>query len=259
MDKNAGQPIRSEADGADERVHIKIVDGKAGTAVNKAEVDSDNNVHVEVHGNDPTGTDRAVRLSETGETAIDGTYDGTNNTNPSNIGVVTQERNAVASDSRQTMKPTSIRGTTDTTVVALDVSLHDENGNKYSDSNPLAVAVVENKGEEVHEEDTAEDVAKDGTATHDYTVIAGKKMYFSQCELSGSGRALFVISISLDGTAFTKKFTKRVSASNNNASLVLKNAITIPAGGKVRVEKTNKDVGGSFDLDSTICGVLVDA
>jgi len=94
----------------------------------KAQVDSDLNLHVESHGNDPAGVDKSQRLSEQGETAIDGTYDPVNNTNPANVGVVTQQRNASASDIRQIEKPTSVRGTNDTTHVSMDVSIHDQNG-----------------------------------------------------------------------------------------------------------------------------------
>lgn len=98
----------------------------------KAIVDSDNNLHIESHGNKPNGTDVVQKLSELGETAVDGTYDATNNTNPANIGIVTQQRNIAADDIRQIEKPTSIRGSTDTTDVSLDTSLHDGDGNRVT-------------------------------------------------------------------------------------------------------------------------------
>ena len=42
-DYDSGLPIRSEVDGTDERVHVKIVDGTTDPAVNQTRVDSDNN------------------------------------------------------------------------------------------------------------------------------------------------------------------------------------------------------------------------
>lgn len=62
------------------------------------------------------------------DTHIDGIYNATNNADPANVGLVAQERNAAAADSRQTMLPTAKRGTNDTDQVSLDVSLHDRNG-----------------------------------------------------------------------------------------------------------------------------------
>lgn len=69
----------------------------------------------------------------------DGVYDASNNTDPSNTGIVLQTRNSTPADSRQVQQITAIRGTTDSTVVSQDVSLHDHNGNQFSSLNPLQV------------------------------------------------------------------------------------------------------------------------
>jgi len=69
----------------------------------------------------------------------DGVYDGTNNTDPANVGIVQQTRNAVAADSRQVERPTAKRGTTDTDTVSSDVSLHDHSGNQFTETNQFPV------------------------------------------------------------------------------------------------------------------------
>ena len=51
-DYKSGLPVRSEADGTDERLQTKIVDATSPDT-QQMEVDSDNNAHVEVHGNNP--------------------------------------------------------------------------------------------------------------------------------------------------------------------------------------------------------------
>lgn len=134
MADGSANALTSQASGSQRSLDVGISQGG-----NTVIADADKNLHVENHGNKPDGTDVVQKLSETGETAIDGTYDVTNNTNPANIGLVTQERNIAASDIRQNLKPTSKRGTVNTDTVSLDVSLHDENGNNYGENNPLTV------------------------------------------------------------------------------------------------------------------------
>lgn len=62
------------------------------------------------------------------EANVDGVYNASTNTDPDNIGVVLQTRNSTASDIRQIERPTAIRGTTDSSHVSIDVSVHDNNG-----------------------------------------------------------------------------------------------------------------------------------
>lgn len=140
-DYDSSLPIRSESDGADERVHVKIVDGSSG-AVNQATVDSDKNLHIECHGNRADDTaDIVLTLSELGYANTDGVYEADDNSDPGNIGLIGHVRNATPGDTHQTIRWTGVNGTTATTVWAMDVSLHDEDGNPYSDSNPLFVAI----------------------------------------------------------------------------------------------------------------------
>lgn len=99
---------------------VKSVQGTTGSAVpGKADY---------VSGRDPAGNLRGLRTSELGAESIDGIYDASNNTDPSNVGVILQTRNAAYSDTRQVERPTAKRGAADTDTVSQDVSLHDKDG-----------------------------------------------------------------------------------------------------------------------------------
>src|SRR5690606_13158800 len=107
-DYNSGLPIRSEADGADDRVQTKIVDAQ-NPDTQQMKVDTDGNAHAEMHGNDPAGIDRVQRLSELGAVTPDGLYDASDNTKPGNIGLIANTRDVTPSDSTQTERLTSIQ------------------------------------------------------------------------------------------------------------------------------------------------------
>jgi hypothetical protein len=125
-DFDSSLPIRSEVDGLDARVHVKIVDGTTSPAVNQTKVDDNNRLWVFARGNDPTASDVGARHSELGHYAVDGVYDVTNNTDPSNFGVIAHQRNATPADSHQTVRVTSANPDSDTidesTVFALDTN-----------------------------------------------------------------------------------------------------------------------------------------
>jgi hypothetical protein len=124
-DYNSALPIRSQADGASERVHVKVVD-PTNPDSQQAIVDTDNNFHVEIHGNNPSGGDETIRTSEVGHISIDGIRDGTNNTDPSNIGIISHERNATPDDTHQTVRLTGSKPSADSldpdTIRALDIN-----------------------------------------------------------------------------------------------------------------------------------------
>ena len=92
-DYNSGLPIRSEADGADERVQVKVVDS-TNPDTQQMTVDTDGNLHAEAHGNDPSGVDRVLRTSEEGHANVSGLYDVAQNTDPANIGLIAHSRSA---------------------------------------------------------------------------------------------------------------------------------------------------------------------
>ena len=253
-DYNSGLPIRSEADGTDERVHSKIVGSPTGAspATNQVAVDDDKNAHVEVHANDPAGTDRVLRVSELGALTGDGVYDVANNTKPGNTGIVASTRNATPSDATQTQRITSI---TNATKRLLDIAIHDENGDAFSASNPLPVTSVDSEGVEVNDYNTSAALAAGGTSNHDYTVTALKTLKLSQIWASASGKMKIEVQVE-SGVAtgtFATKFVGFNSTSDPNIYMPVNENIAVAAGVRVRIIRTNKD-NQAMDVYSTISG-----
>jgi hypothetical protein len=255
-DYDSGLPIRTEADGTDERLHSKLVDFADPGGTDKQVQVSEKLLHNRNFGQDPAGVKVQQRLSQLGETAVDGTYNATDNTNPANIGLVTQERNATAADSRQTMKPTAKRGTVDTDQVSLDISLHDENGNAYTSNNPLPVTLEESEGDEICNRQISTSVATDASVNHDYTVTAAKTLLIDGVWASGSGKLKVEVKIETGvGTGvFTNKFDGFNSTSSPNVEIPAKKVLKVAAGVKVRITLTNRD-NQTQDLYSTLLGV----
>lgn len=75
-DQDLALPVRTEDD-LDQRVQVKIVD-PTNPATQQATVDTDSNLHIEVHGNDSTGTDRTLALDTLGRVraVVEDTTDG---------------------------------------------------------------------------------------------------------------------------------------------------------------------------------------
>jgi hypothetical protein len=220
-DFDSSLPIRSEADGTDERVQTKIVDA-TNPDTQQMEVDTDNNAHVEVHGDNPAGNDETLRLSELGHPNTDGIYDGTNNTDPSNSALIGHSRNASAADTQSTERLTSIEDSGGT-VRALDISLHDEAGEAYSSTNPMPVAIEENEGAEIHDFDEGVDIASDAVDNHDYSVANGVTLLLYGVRASASGKMKVELQIG-DGAAsevFTTKDIEFNSTSNPSAAIDL--------------------------------------
>lgn len=231
-------------------MHVKIVDGT--TPSQRATVDTDGNVHIEVHGDDPTGTDRVLRLSEIGALTPDGVYDVANNTKPGTTGLIASTRNATPSDTTMTQRLTSV---TNSTKRLLDVSIHDEAGDPFSATNPLPVVVLESEGVEINDYNTAADVAANASSNHDYTVTALKTLQLTQISAAASGKCKIVISVetAVASGTFTTKFVMFNSTANPNMEKVLKEPIAVAAGVRVRVTRTNLD-NQPQDLYSTISG-----
>lgn len=251
-DYDSGLPIRSEADGADERVHVKLRDS-TNPALG-AEVDSDGNLHSEMHGNDPAATDRVLRLSELGALTPDGVYDAADNTKPGNVGLVASSRVASSDDTTQTERLTSVEDSGGT-VRALDMALHDEDGEAFTSSNPLPVTVVDSEGSEVNDYKIASAIAANASDNHDYTVTALMTLKLTQIEASASGKAKMEVQVET-GVAtgvFNTRFVQFNSTSDTNMSIHLEEPISVAAGVRVRVIMTNRD-NQAQDLYSTISG-----
>lgn len=254
-DYNSGLPVRTEADGVDERVHVKIVDGTS-PAVNQMAVDSDKNAHVENHGNDPAGVDRVMRTSELGSVSIDGVYDVTNNTDPSQMGLVSMLRNDTPTDSHQVQRVTgAVNGAG--TIRTVDVSLLDENGEPYTPDNPIPVSFEENEGDEICDYQDTDTVAVSGTATHDYTVSASKVFVGSELWASASGKmkAQFQVETGAATDVFNTKFVGFNSTANPNIRIPLAKIVKqVNAGARLRLILTNRDNAAQC-VYSTLLGV----
>lgn len=249
-DYASGLPVRSEADGTDERVHVKIVD-KTNPSTQQMTVDTDSNAHVEIHGNDPAGVDRVVRTSEIGALTPDGVYDASNNTKPGNVGLVVHTRTASPGDAQQVIRQTGIDAGT---VNAADIALHDENGVPFSASNPLPVTNVDSEGTEINNYNTAT-VASGGVSNHDYAVTVATTLKLSHIWASASGKMKIEVQIE-SGVAtgvFATRFVGFNSTANPNIDLPVHENISVAAGVRVRIIRTNND-NQSQDLYSTISG-----
>lgn len=255
-DYKSGLPIRSEADGTDEKVIVKIVDGQSG-GTNQMQIDSDKNAHVEIHGNQPTtGTDIALLLSETGRVNPDGDYDVTTNTKPASIGLIVHDRATSPSETDQNFRPTGVQGTALDTVHALDISLHDEKGDAYSEANPLAVSIVDSEGDEINDyKESVANVNAGATDTHVFTAAAASKI--TQLHMTASGRAKFLVEVDPTGAVtYTKKFVFFNSTAKPDCDITLKEPIALAIGGTVRITRQNNDNQPMF-LYSTISGHTV--
>ncbi len=261
MDKEeAGLPVRSKGD-VDEKVLVKVVDFT--TPANGMTVDTDGNAHAEMHGNDPGGTDRVLRTSEQGSASVDGVYDVTNNTDPSQVGVVAMEPNASPADTQQTRRVTASQSA-DASRRGLHAALLDEDSEPYTETNPLPVFPVSDSegGTEIHDEDEADTVASDGgTANHDFVVNTGETFLLDQILASGSTRFKIELQIG-DGAAtevFTSQMQRFASESRLEADIVYTRPITVVGtvdGTTVRVIKTNLDKNDTQDIITNIVGLL---
>lgn len=254
-DQDTALPIRTEADGTDERIHVKIVDG-TNPSVNQMEVDSDSNAHVESHGNDPGSVDRVQRLSEEGHTSVSGVHNGSTNTDPANIALIGHTRNATPGDTQSTERVTTIEDSGGT-VRSLDMSLHDEDGEPYSSTNPVPVSIEESEGDEICDYDTAVAVVKDATDNHDYTVTALKTFIGARIWATASGK--MKIEVQLEDAPAAGTYTTFAVAFNStstpNINMPLDNICGKQvAGAIIRIIRTNLD-NQSQDLYSTLSGI----
>lgn len=253
-DFKSSLPIRSESDGTDERVHVKIVDGTTSPAVNQTKVDSDNALKTLATGHDPGGVNRTVRTSEQGAVTPDGVYNAANNTKPGNLGNIVSTRNATPGDTTQTIRVTGVQGTTETTKWSMDVSIHDDNGNAWSTSNPMPVTVVDPAliQTDVFQSVDALAIAANSSSNMDYTITSGKTSHLYQVDCSASGRARFELQVSSDGVTFTRIMVKYNSTAEPNVTFNFggrSKAQAAGTGGKFRVVALNLD-HAAFDAHS---------
>lgn len=250
--QNTALPVRTEGD-LQEKIQSKIVDFTDPTK--GAQVDSDKNLHVEIHGNTPSDTDKPVRLNEDGLIAINGEYNVTTNSIPSSVGLIGHLRDAAKSLVHQLKRISAIDSSVDSGVTALDVAVRDENGNPFSASNPLPVTNVDSEGSEVNDFYNNPTVASGDTVYHQYTVTALKKLKLSQVFGSASGKMKLEVQVEtgLATGIYDTKFVGFNSTATPNIEFNIKENIEVAAGVKVRTAVTNRD-NQPLDLYSTICG-----
>lgn len=255
----AGLPVKSPGN-TDDKTEVQIVDGT--TVSQKATVDSDNNLHVQVHGDNPSSGDEVLRLSELGAPNPDGDYDGTNNTKPAHVGLIAHDRAATPADTDQNQRLTAKTGTTDTDVHALDVSLHDENGNSFSNSNPLPVS-VDVDGTPTCDYDTASSVASAATSNHDLSVANNTTAKLCGVIGSASGRAKWELQIG-DGAVSEAFSTCAVQFSTESSPSVFFDLSCAPQDvvgtantTTIRLIRTNRDDDDAQDLYSSFIYNLV--
>lgn len=263
-DSVLGNRVHSGKDGEDGTVHIKFTGNAssaavAATAEFQVMVDDDGNAHVLINGHNPAGDKVATRLAENGSVVIDGVYDAGNNSDPGNTGLVGMARNTSPADSQQTLRISAIANG-DGSVRSLDIALHDEDGEPYTATNPMPVTLEASEGLEVHDPDTAEDVAKLATENHDYIIAANKTLKLSQVIVDASGDGQWDLQIG-DGVTPTEGFTRLMrtwSSAAKRGDMSFVKAFEIAAGGDpktLRLIKKNID-NSSQDLESLFIGVL---
>jgi hypothetical protein len=234
--------------------------GLGTTATNHVAVDNDKNAHFESHGNDPAGTDRALRMSEQGSTVIDGVYHAANNSDPSQSGLVGMFRNAAPSDADQTLRITG-KANAAGDVRALDVAIRDENGEPYTATNPMPVTLEESEGNEVHDQDTAVDLASLAVDDHNLVVAASTTFILHQVVADASGDARYELLIG-DGTTPTEVFTRKAmtySSNSKRGDIEFKKGLVVTAAANprtVRVQRKNLD-NKVQDVHTTIVGVTL--
>ena len=164
------------------------------------------------------------------------------------------ERATVPTDDDNTIRQTGIQGTNDDTVHAMDVAIFDENGDKFSQSNPLPVVNVSNssEGTPVHDWNQEVDLAKDATVNHD---LAAGANGFRLAKIWASASIKIKVSVLVGVLAGTpvEKYTAFNSVSNPNVCIPILEDLDVPNGEGVRVTIENLD-NEAADVYSTIEG-----
>jgi hypothetical protein len=289
-DFNSGLPVRTESAGD---VQVKLVDGtitsqslaidSSGRITTKNTDGSGNALASST--TTPVGTEQAliVRNIPSGTQTVAGTVAatlkdgaGTNITSQANG---TQRALDVGINvAGVQVDPRAVRALTATDVVTanikdgsgnaltssaagstrpLDMALRDAAGLLVGTAtNPLSVAIsADIVGTEVGAYNTAAAIAAAATSNHVYTVTAGKTLLLKQIEATASGKAKIEVQVET-GVAtgvYTTKFVQFNSTANPNMSIHLESPISVAAGVRVQIIRTNKDQQAQ-DLYSTLLG-----
>jgi hypothetical protein len=135
--------------------------------------------------------------------------------------------------------------------VAADIRV---GGNAVSVSNPVPVSISANiAGTEINDYNTAASVAANASSNHDYWAVG--EFLLTQISASASGKMKIEVRVETapGSNVFNTRFVQFNSTSNPNIDISLKSPISVPAGARVRVVRTNRD-NQPQDLYSTISG-----
>lgn len=125
-----------------------------------------------------------------------------------------------------------------------------------SDQSPIPVVMsADNQGTEIDAYNTGSAIAGGATSNHDYTVTALKTLLLTQIEASASGKMKIEVQIETGVASgiFNTRFVQFNSTASPNMSLKIGPAVSVAAGVRVRVIRTNKDLLAQ-DVYSTIMG-----
>lgn len=241
-------PIRSVADGTDERVHVKIVDYDDPSGVDKQVQVSEKKVHVRNHSKDSDGNDQEQLLSQEGHSLTNGDYDATNNKRPSSNGQILHDRKLTgetAGEADQNFRPTGVSYDDGVKVVnSADVAIRDEDGIPFSKSNPLPVAIEESEGLELHDYfQSVAAIAKNNNDEHIFTSAAPEELELEQFGISGSGfmRGELQVETAAASGVFNTKVVIFNSTAKPNEDIVFKRPIKVPTGARVKIIRENLD------------------
>ncbi len=155
---------------------------------------------------------------------------------------------------------TSITSTVTGAKQSLDVALKDAAGLALgTTASPMVVAMSPDPvGTEINDYSTAAAVAAGATSNHDYTVTGGTTLKLTQIEASASGKMKIEVAVEtgVATNVFTTHFVQFNSTAQTNMQIRLTAPISVAAGVRVRVTRTNRE-NQAQDVYSSICGVEV--
>jgi len=207
-------------------------------------------LHIRSHGKDSDGTDKEMLLSQEGHSLSNGEYDVSNNKRPSSQGLIVSDRSASPNEQTMSKRPSAVSGEGDS--VCLDVSLHDESGQNYTELNPLPVVQIETVGDSVDLFNESTAVAKNASANHDYTTVSQFKNLEVEC--SGSGYARFELQVETGPATGVLNTIMVKFNSTAQPNLKLNYSKLVATGLIIRVVKTNLD-NQSQNLYTQITGL----
>jgi hypothetical protein len=256
LDDAAGTGLTSQVNGTQQALDVGInvagvqVDPRDTRALTATDVVTSNQGSANTLANawpvKPTDGTNSQSFTATGEAKVEVTQPLPAGTNT--IGAVTQASGPWTQNLTQVGGSSIALGQT-TMAASLPVTLASNQG-------PIAVSISsDGVGTEIDAYNTASAVAAGANSNHDYTVTAGKTLQLTQIEASASGKLKIEVQVEtgVGAGTFTTKFVQFNSTANPNCSLKIGPAISVAAGVKVRIIRTNKD-NQVQDLYSTICG-----